>query len=147
MTTRVQRNKNMGKLQAGYLFPEVGSYVCGCTQAAPLVSSTLCSTPTPPACPLPAPPLACAARPLPPPQIARRRKAHQELHPDAKIISLGIGDTTEPIPPFIAGAMQAAAAGLGTMEGYSGWVMVCVGGGGGGGGAGRGGRQRWWFKG
>lgn len=24
MTTRVQRNKNMGKLQAGYLFPEVG---------------------------------------------------------------------------------------------------------------------------
>jgi hypothetical protein len=36
-----------------------------------------------------------AARPA---QIARRRRAHQEKHPDAKIISLGIGDTTEPLP-------------------------------------------------
>ncbi|EFN54706.1 hypothetical protein CHLNCDRAFT_135366, partial [Chlorella variabilis] len=75
VTTRVQRNKNMGKLQAGYLFPE----------------------------------------------IARRRKAHQEANPEAKIISLGIGDTTEPIPPFIADAMQAASQGLGTPEGYSGY--------------------------
>jgi LL-diaminopimelate aminotransferase len=53
-------------------------------------------------------------------QIGRRRRAHQEKHPDAKIISLGIGDTTEPVPPSIAHAMQAAAAGLGTLEGYSG---------------------------
>ena len=73
-TTRVARNPNFGKLQAGYLFPE----------------------------------------------IARRRRAHQEARPDAKIISLGIGDTTEPIPPFIADAMAKAAAGLGTLEGYSG---------------------------
>ena len=54
------------------------------------------------------------------PQIARRRRAHQEKHPDAKIISLGIGDTTEPIPGAIAEAMRRAAAGLGTLEGYSG---------------------------
>ncbi len=53
-------------------------------------------------------------------QIARRRKAHQEANPDAKIISLGIGDTTEPIPPFIVEAMKAASEGLGTLEGYSG---------------------------
>lgn len=53
-------------------------------------------------------------------QIARRRRAHQEKHPDAKIISLGIGDTTEPIPKSIAEAMQKAAAGMGTTEGYSG---------------------------
>lgn len=26
-------------------------------------------------------------------------------HPDAQIISLGIGDTTEPIPEFISSAM------------------------------------------
>ncbi|GAB4821306.1 hypothetical protein N2152v2_008352 [Parachlorella kessleri] len=75
VTTRVKRNENMGKLQAGYLFPE----------------------------------------------IARRRRAHQEKHPDAKIISLGIGDTTEPIPPAIVKAMRDAAEGLGTMEGYSGY--------------------------
>ena len=55
-------------------------------------------------------------------QIARRRRAHQEKHPDAKIISLGIGDTTEPIPRSIAEAMQQAAAGMATLEGYSGSV-------------------------
>ena len=54
-------------------------------------------------------------------QIARRRRAHAESRPDAKIISLGIGDTTEPIPPFIAAAMRDAAAGLGTQSGYSGY--------------------------
>jgi LL-diaminopimelate aminotransferase len=53
-------------------------------------------------------------------QIARRRKAHQEKNPDAKIISLGIGDTTEPLPKYIADAMAKAAAGLATREGYSG---------------------------
>jgi LL-diaminopimelate aminotransferase len=55
-------------------------------------------------------------------QIARRRRAHQEAHPDAQIISLGIGDTTEPLPQFIADAMAKAAAGLATREGYSGYV-------------------------
>mmetsp|Transcript_15517 Transcript_15517/g.33670 ORF Transcript_15517/g.33670 Transcript_15517/m.33670 type:complete len:444 (+) Transcript_15517:51-1382(+) len=55
------------------------------------------------------------------PEIARRRRAHQEQHPDAKIISLGIGDTTEPLPKFIADAMAKAAAGLATREGYSGY--------------------------
>ncbi|KAL6760123.1 LL-diaminopimelate aminotransferase [Haematococcus lacustris] len=55
------------------------------------------------------------------PEIARRRKAHQEQHPDAKVISLGIGDTTEPLPQFIADAMAKAAAGLATPEGYSGY--------------------------
>ena len=37
-----------------------------------------------------------------------------------QIISLGIGDTTEPLPQFIADAMAKAAAGLATREGYSG---------------------------
>jgi aspartate/methionine/tyrosine aminotransferase len=57
---------------------------------------------------------------LPPLQIARRRRAHQEQHPGAKIISLGIGDTTEPLPKVIADAMAKAANGLATREGYSG---------------------------
>ena len=38
-------------------------------------------------------------------QIARRRAAHLLKHPDAKIISLGIGDTTEPIPEVITNAL------------------------------------------
>ncbi|KAL6770063.1 hypothetical protein ACKKBG_A33455 [Auxenochlorella protothecoides x Auxenochlorella symbiontica] len=75
VTTRVERNKNFAKLQAGYLFPEV----------------------------------------------ARRRREHQAANPDAKLLSLGIGDTTEPIPPTIVNAMRDAAIGLGTREGYSGY--------------------------
>jgi len=62
---------------------------------------------------------ACARAHL---QIARRRKAHQDNKPDAQIISLGIGDTTEPLPPSIANAMAEAAKALGTREGYSGCV-------------------------
>ncbi|CAI5479760.1 unnamed protein product [Closterium sp. Yama58-4] len=73
--TGVKRNHNIGKLQAGYLFPE----------------------------------------------IARRRRAHLEKHPDAKIISLGIGDTTEPIPDVITAAMAKRAQGLSTPAGYSGY--------------------------
>lgn len=55
------------------------------------------------------------------PEVARRRREHQTANPDAKILSLGIGDTTEPIPPTIVAAMRDAAVGLGTRAGYSGY--------------------------
>lgn len=55
------------------------------------------------------------------PEIARRRRTHQESRPDARLISLGIGDTTEPIPPAITTALRDAAAGMGTAAGYSGY--------------------------
>ncbi|XP_074327880.1 LL-diaminopimelate aminotransferase, chloroplastic-like isoform X1 [Apium graveolens] len=58
-TTKVSRNSNIGKLQAGYLFPEV----------------------------------------------ARRKTAHLLKHPDAQVISLEIGDTTEPIPEPLRAAI------------------------------------------
>uniref|UniRef100_M8BBG2 LL-diaminopimelate aminotransferase, chloroplastic n=1 Tax=Aegilops tauschii TaxID=37682 RepID=M8BBG2_AEGTA len=54
-------------------------------------------------------------------QIARRRAAHLLKHPDAKIISLGIGDTTEPIPEVITNAMAERAHALSTVDGYSGY--------------------------
>nr|CAD1843624.1 unnamed protein product [Ananas comosus var. bracteatus] len=73
--TKVARNENMAKLQAGYLFPE----------------------------------------------IARRRSAHLLKYPDAQVISLGIGDTTEPIPDVITSAMAKRAYALSTVEGYSGY--------------------------
>ncbi|KAI3880172.1 hypothetical protein MKX03_022048 [Papaver bracteatum] len=56
-TTKVSRNANIAKLQAGYLFPEIN----------------------------------------------RRKLAHLEKYPDAEVISLGIGDTTEPIPEGYSG--------------------------------------------
>lgn len=71
----VPRNANFGKLQAGYLFPEIG----------------------------------------------RRRSAYLAEHPGADIISLGVGDTTMPVPPHICDGLQSRAASLGAAETYVGY--------------------------
>lgn len=55
------------------------------------------------------------------PEVTRHRRAFQERTPGAKIISLGIGDTTQPITPTIAKALSHAGHQLGTREGYSGY--------------------------
>ncbi|CAN6567659.1 unnamed protein product [Malus baccata var. baccata] len=55
------------------------------------------------------------------PEVARRRAAHLQKYPDAQVISLGIGDTTEPIPEVITSAMAKRAHALSTLEGYSGY--------------------------
>ena len=54
-------NENFLKLQAGYLFPEIG----------------------------------------------RRRRAFQKANPDADIISMGIGDVTQPLAGAVVEAMKA----------------------------------------
>src|SRR5256885_14078753 len=41
-------------------------------------------------------------------EIARRVKEYQGAHPDAKLIRLGIGDATQPLPPAIVAALHAA---------------------------------------
>ncbi len=56
-------NENFLKLQAGYLFPEIGKRVC----------------------------------------------AFKEKNPTAKIISMGIGDVTQPLAPAVIKAMKKAA--------------------------------------
>jgi len=72
----VGRNTNIEKLQAGYLFPEIG----------------------------------------------RRRNAYLEANPDARpIISLGIGDTTMPVPEHILAGLSNGAAKLGNKDTYSGY--------------------------
>ena len=71
----VARNANMGKLQAGYLFPEIG----------------------------------------------KRRNAYLEKNPDAKIISLGIGDTTQPVPEHILAGLTTGVSNLGAKETYTGY--------------------------
>ncbi len=55
------------------------------------------------------------------PEIARRRREYAASHPDARIISLGIGNTTEPLSKHIAKAMSDYALGLATAAGYSGY--------------------------
>jgi LL-diaminopimelate aminotransferase len=57
------------------------------------------------------------------PEIGRRRNAYFEANPEMadKIISLGIGDTTQPIPPHILNGLVEGAKQLGTTDGYSGY--------------------------
>ena len=55
------------------------------------------------------------------PEIAKRRREFAAAHPEAKIISLGVGNTTEPILPHINAGLVEGARRLGTVEGYSGY--------------------------
>ena len=68
-------NENYLKLQAGYLFPEIG----------------------------------------------RRRQAFQQANPDAKIISMGIGDVTQPLAPAVIRAMKNAVEEMGRKETFRGY--------------------------
>lgn len=55
------------------------------------------------------------------PEIARRTREFHADHPDADILRLGIGDTTEPLPPVAVEAMRQAVERLGHRETYSGY--------------------------
>jgi len=55
------------------------------------------------------------------PEIAKRRREFAAAHPEAKIISLGIGNTTEPVLPHTNAGLVQGAQKLGTIEGYSGY--------------------------
>jgi len=55
------------------------------------------------------------------PEVAKRRREYAASHPGAKIISLGVGNTTEPIMPHIDAGLVEGARKLGTVEGYSGY--------------------------
>jgi len=68
-------NENFLKLQAGYLFPEIG----------------------------------------------RRKRAFQEANPDAEIISMGIGDVTQPLAPAVIEAMKNAVDEMGRSETFRGY--------------------------
>jgi LL-diaminopimelate aminotransferase len=68
-------NENFLKLQAGYLFPEIG----------------------------------------------KRRRAFQQAHPEAKIISMGIGDVTQPLAPAVIDAMHTAVDEMARTETFRGY--------------------------
>ena len=68
-------NENFLKLQAGYLFPEIG----------------------------------------------RRKRAFQEANPGADIISMGIGDVTQPLAPAIIEAMKKAVDDMGNSRTFKGY--------------------------
>ena len=53
--------------------------------------------------------------------IQERRCRYEAAHPHADVISLGIGDTTGPLPPAVADAFSATAARYATSSGYRGY--------------------------
>jgi LL-diaminopimelate aminotransferase len=55
------------------------------------------------------------------PEIGRRVKKFADEHPEAKIIRLGIGDVTEPLPPAIVAAMHQAVDEMASRETFRGY--------------------------
>ncbi|MCA9115100.1 MAG: LL-diaminopimelate aminotransferase [Planctomycetaceae bacterium] len=55
------------------------------------------------------------------PEIARRVNAFCEASPEAKVIRLGIGDVTEPLPPAIVAAMHSAVDEMASAESFRGY--------------------------
>lgn len=53
--------------------------------------------------------------------IKKKVNAYKERHPEARIISLGIGDVTRPIVPAIVGAMHAAVDEMGNADTFRGY--------------------------
>ncbi|MCA8995780.1 MAG: LL-diaminopimelate aminotransferase [Planctomycetaceae bacterium] len=55
------------------------------------------------------------------PEIARRVNAFTQANPDAKVIKLGIGDVTEPLPPAIIKAMHEALDEMASRDSFRGY--------------------------
>jgi len=53
--------------------------------------------------------------------IAQRVSKYQKSHPEKKIIKLGIGDVTEPLPPACINAMHKACDEMGNRESFKGY--------------------------
>ncbi len=55
------------------------------------------------------------------PEIARRVTQYAQQHPEAKVIRLGIGDVTEPLPATVVSAMRAAVDEMGVRSSFKGY--------------------------
>src|ERR671934_438144 len=54
-------------------------------------------------------------------EIARRIREFQAAHPDARIIRLGIGDVTQPLPPAVIRALHEAVDEMARPETFRGY--------------------------
>ena len=53
--------------------------------------------------------------------IAKKVNAYKTAHPDKKVISLGIGDVTQPLAPAVIEAMHKAVDDMATKEHFHGY--------------------------
>lgn len=54
--------------------------------------------------------------------IAKKTAAYQKEHPDAKLIRMGIGDVTQPLPPAVIKALHKAVDEMGAAETFRGYA-------------------------
>jgi LL-diaminopimelate aminotransferase len=54
-------------------------------------------------------------------EVRARLASFRHEHPDVDVISLSIGDTSEPIAPYVAKSLKEESERLGTPDGYSGY--------------------------
>lgn len=55
--------------------------------------------------------------------ICNRAEAYQAAHPEQRLLRLGVGDVTRPLPEAIVSAMQEAAGELGRAETFKGYCL------------------------
>ena len=55
-------------------------------------------------------------------EVGRRVREYKAAHPEAEVISLGIGDVTLPIAPAVIGAMHRAVDEMGSAESFHGYA-------------------------
>ena len=54
-------------------------------------------------------------------EVARRASKYEAEHPDVKMIRMGIGDVTRPLPPVVTEAMKDASDEMGRAETFRGY--------------------------
>ncbi|KAF9608194.1 hypothetical protein IFM89_007816 [Coptis chinensis] len=99
--SKVPRNMNMERLRNEYLFAKVGASISIQERESHCYRHISTNARTH--------------------QICELEFEHIQKHPDAKLISLGVGDTTEPIPDIITLAMAEHSRSLSTAKGYKGY--------------------------
>ena len=55
-------------------------------------------------------------------EVGRRVREYKAAHPEAEVISLGIGDVTLPIAPAVIGALHRAVDEMGSAESFHGYA-------------------------
>ena len=56
-------------------------------------------------------------------EIAGRADAYLAVHPDRRLLRMGVGDVTRPLPAAIVRVMQEAAAELGNADTFKGYCL------------------------
>jgi len=54
-------------------------------------------------------------------EIRRRTKVYTDAHPDARLVDLGVGDVTQPLPAAVVRALHEATDDMARRESFKGY--------------------------